>query len=92
MVRAIVKYCAMPRLPFLSLVLIAIAVAVEANPRANDRRFLGISKLIFIHRSSLVAVHSQIIRCYTLRECILSLPAVIFLFRGSKFYTFHQNS
>jgi len=52
MVSAVVKNCAMPRLPFLSLVLIAIAVAVEANPRANDRRFLGISKLIFIHRSS----------------------------------------
>jgi len=47
MVRAIVKHCAMPRLPFLSLVLTAIAVAVEANPRANDQ-FLGISKLIFI--------------------------------------------
>jgi len=47
MVRAIVKYCAMPRLPFLSLVLTAIAVAVEANPRDNDQ-FLGISKLIFI--------------------------------------------
>jgi len=47
MVRAIVKHCAMPRLPFLSLVLTAIAVAVEANPHASDH-FLGISKVIFI--------------------------------------------
>jgi len=47
MVPAIVKHCAMPRLPFLSLVLTAIAVAVEANPRANDQ-ILGISKLILI--------------------------------------------
>ena len=47
MLRAIVKHYAMPRFPFLSLVLTAIAVAVEANPRANDH-FLGISKLILI--------------------------------------------
>lgn len=33
----------MLRLPFLSLVL--VAVAIEANPRVTDDRFLGISKL-----------------------------------------------
>ena len=34
----------MPRLPFLSLVLVVVAVAVEASP-LEDRSFLGLSKL-----------------------------------------------
>jgi len=74
----------MPMLPFLSLVLTAIVVAVEANPRANDR-FLGISKLIlnlasmnilqFVESDNIIMIN--VARKYP----TVSLPAVIFLFQ-----------
>ena len=75
----------MPMLPFLSLVLTAIAVAVEANPRANDR-FLGISKLILNIASMSILQFMEsdniIIMLHVARKYpTVSLLAAIFLFQ-----------
>jgi len=81
MMRAIVKHCAMPILPLLSLVLTVIAVAVEANPRANDR-FLGISKLILNLATMSILQFIKFIMIHVARKYpTVSLPAAIFLFQ-----------